>query len=71
MKNLGKKRLDVSKRWQKNVLKSREELWSLMQTVAAYESKCSETAPSTVPDVINFYLTGKGIYLGKLVASLV
>ena len=67
-KNLGKKGLNVSKKMVKNVLSNPGRALDLTAKIAtAAASKNSKQALSTLPEVINFYHTGKGIYLGKFV----
>ena len=65
-KNLGKKGLNVSKKMAKNVLKNPGralEITSNIATAAATENP--KAALSTLPEVINFYHTGKGLYLPR------
>ena len=67
-KNLGKKGLNVSKRMAKNVLKNPGwalEIGSNVGTAFAFRSLTA--ALSSLPEVINFHHTGKGLYLGKFV----
>ena len=67
-KNLGKKVLNVSKKMAKNVLSNPGralDLTAKMATAAA--SRNSKQARSTLPELITFYNTGKGLYLGKFV----
>ena len=67
-KNLGYKGLDVSKKMAKNVLSNPElalDLTARKATAAA--SKNSKQAQATLPELITFYNTGKGLYLGKFV----
>ena len=67
-KNLGKKGLNVSKKMVKNVLSNPGRALDLTAKLAtAAASKNSKQALSTLPEVIDFYHTGKGIYLGKFV----
>ena len=65
-KNLGKKGLNVSKKMAKNVIKNRGRAFEIGANVrSAFVSKTPKAALSTLPEVINFYHTGKGLYLGK------
>ena len=67
-KNLGKKGLNVSKKMAKNVLSNPGRALDLTAKIAtAAASKNSKQALSTLPEVITFYNTGKGLYLGKFV----
>ena len=67
-KNLGKKALNVSKKMAKSVLSNPGralDLTAKINTAAA--SRNSKQALSTLPELIKFYNTGKGLYLGKFV----
>ena len=67
-KNLGKKGLNVSKKMAKSVLSNPGpalDLTAKIATVAAFRN--SKQALSTLPELIIFYNTGKGLYLGKFV----
>ena len=67
-KNLGKKGLNVSKKMAKNVLSNPGRALDLTAKIAtAAASRNSKQALSTLPDLITFYKTGKGLYLGKFV----
>ena len=67
-KNLGKKGLNVSKNMSKNVLSNPGRALDLTAKIAtAAASKNSKQALSTLPELITFYNTGKGLYLGKFV----
>ena len=67
-KNLGKKRLSVSKKMAKNVLSNPGGALDLTAKVAtAAASRNSKQALSTLPELITYYNTGKGLYLGKFV----
>ena len=67
-KNLGKKGLNVSKKMAKNVLSNPGRALDLTAKVAtAVLSKNSKQALSTLPELITFYNTGKGLFLGKFV----
>ena len=67
-KNLGKKGLNVSKKMAKNVLSNPGRALDLTTKIAtAAASRDSKQALSTLPELITFYNTGKGLYLGKFV----
>ena len=67
-KNLGKKGLNVSKNMAKNVLSNPGRALDLTTKIAtAAASRNSKQALSTLPELITFYNTGKGLYLGKFV----
>ena len=67
-KNLGKKRLNVSKKMAKNVLSNPGRALDLTEKIAtAAASRNSKQALSTLPELITFYNTGKGLYLGNFV----
>ena len=67
-KNLGKKGLNVSKKMAKNVLSNPGIALDLTAKIAtAAASRNSKQALSTLPELITFYNTGKGLYLGKFV----
>ena len=67
-KNLGKKGLNVSKKMAKNVLSNPGRALDLRDKKAtAAASRNSKQALSTLPELITFYNTGKGLYLGKFV----
>ena len=67
-RNLGKKGLNVSKKMAKNVLSSPARALDLTANIAtAAASRNSKQALSTLPELITFYNTGKGLYLGKFV----
>ena len=67
-KNLGKKGLNVSKKMAKNVLSNTGRALDLTAKIAtAAASRNSKQALSTLPELIKFYNTGKGLYLGKFV----
>ena len=51
-----------------NVLKKPERTFELGANVGtAFASQSPKAASSTFPEVINFFYTGKGLHLGKLV----
>ena len=67
-KNLGKISAKAGKKLAKNVLSNPGRALDLTAKIAtAAASKSPKAALSTLPEVINFYHTGKGIYLGKFV----
>ena len=67
-KNLGKSSVKVGKKLAKNVLKNPSRALDITANIAtAAASRSSKHVLSTVPEVINFYHTGKVIYLGKFV----
>ena len=67
-KNLGKKGLNISKKVAKNVLSNPGRALDLTAKIAtAAASRNSKQALSTLPELITFYNTGKGLYLGKFV----
>ena len=69
-KNLGRKKKSAKagKKLAKNVLSNPGRALDLTAKIAtASASKSPKTALSTLPEVINFYHTGKGLYLGRFV----
>ena len=67
-KNLGKKGLNVSKKMARNLLSNPGRALDLTAKIAtAAASRNSKQALSTLPELITFYNTGKGLYLGKFV----
>ena len=67
-KNLGKISAKAGKKLAKNVLSNPAQALDLTAKIATIAStKSPKAALSTLPEVINFYHTGKGIYLGKFV----
>ena len=65
-KNLGKKGLNVSKKMAKNVLNNPGRALDLTAKIStAAASRNSKQAPSTLPELITFYNTGRGLYLVK------
>ena len=67
-KNLGKKGLNVSKKMAKNVLKNPTRALDITANIAtAAASRNPKNVMSTLPELITFYNTGKGLYLGKFV----
>ena len=67
-KNLGKISAKAGKKLAKNVLSNPGRALDLTAKIAtAAASKSPKAELSTLPEVINFYHTGKGLYLGKFV----
>ena len=67
-KNLGKRGLNVSEKMARNVLINPGRALDLTAKIAtAAASQNSKQALSMLPDMITFYNTGKGLYLGKFV----
>ena len=67
-KNLGKISAKAGKKIAKNVLSNPGRALDLTAKIAtAAATKSPKAALSTLPEVINFYHTGKGVYLGKFV----
>ena len=67
-KNLGEKRLNISKKMAKNVSSNPGRALDLTAKKAtAAASRKSKQALSTLPELIAFYNTGNGLYLGKFV----
>ena len=67
-KNLGKSSVKVGKKLAKIVLSNPGRALDLTAKIAtAAASKNSKQALSTLPELITFYNTGKGLYLGKFV----
>ena len=67
-KNLGKKGLNLSKMIAKNSIKYPGRPLEIGANVCSgFASRSPEAALSSLPEVINFYHTGKGLYLGKFV----
>ena len=65
-KNLGKKGLNASKKMAKKVLTNPGRALSLTAKLAtAAASRNSKQALSTLPELITFYHTGKGLYLPR------
>ena len=66
--NLGKKGLHVSKKLAKNVLKNQGRALEIGANVGtAFTTRSPKAALSSLSEVIKFYHTGKGLYLGKFV----
>ena len=67
-KNLGKISAKAGKKLAKNVLSNPGRALDLTAKIAtAAATKSPKAALSTLPEAINFYHTGKGLYLGKFV----
>ena len=67
-KNLGKKGLNVSKKMAKNVLKNPRRALDITANIAtAAASRNPKNVMKTLPEIKNFFNTGKGVYLGKFV----
>ena len=65
-KNLGKKGLNLSKKMAKNVLKNPGRALEIGANVGtAFASRNPKAALTSLPEVINFYHTGKGLYLPR------
>ena len=65
-KNPGKKGLNLSKKMAKNVLKSPGRALEIGANVGtAFASRNPKAALTSLPEVINFYHTGKGLYLPR------
>ena len=66
--NLGKLSSKAGKKLAKNVLSNPGRALDLTAKLAtAAATKSPKAALSTLPEVINFYHTGRGLYLGKFV----
>ena len=64
--SLGKKGLNVSKKMAKNVLKNPGRALEIGANVGtAFASRNPKAALTSLPEVINFYHTGKGLYLPR------
>ena len=67
-KNMGKFFAKAGKKLAKNVLSNPGRALDLTAKIAtAAATKSPKAALSTLPEVINFYHTGKSLYLGKFV----
>ena len=67
-KNLGKISSKAGKKLAKNVISNPGRALDLTAKIAtAAATKSPKAALSTLPEVINFYHTGEGLYLGKFV----
>ena len=64
--NLGKIGLNVSKKMAKNLLKNPGRALDITANIAtAAASRNPKNVMSTLPELITFYNTGKGLYLGQ------
>ena len=71
-KNLGKSSVKVGKKLAKKVLKNPSRALDITANIAsAAASRSPKNVLSTLTEVINFYHTGKGLYLGKFVKTLI
>ena len=67
-KNLGKISAKAGKKLAKSVLSNPGRALDLTAKIAtAAATKSPKAALSALPEVINFYPTGRGVYLGKFV----
>ena len=67
-KNLGKISAKAGKKLAKSVLSNPARALDLTAKIAtAAATRSPKPSLSTIPEVINFYHTGKGLYLGKFV----
>ena len=67
-KNLGKISAKAGKKIAKNVLNNPGRALDLTAKIAtAAATKSPKAALSTLPEVINFYHKGRGVYLGKFI----
>ena len=65
-KNLGKKGLNVSKKMAKNVLKNPSRALDITANIAiAAASRNPKNVMKSLPELITFYNTGKGLYLPR------
>ena len=70
-KNLGKASAKAGKKLATNVLNNPGRALEIGANIgSAAISRNPKAALSTIPDVIKFYHTGKGLYLGKFVKFL-
>ena len=67
-KNLGTKGLNATKKMAKDVSKNPGRALDITANIAtAAASRNNKAVLSTLPELITFYNTGKGLYLGKFV----
>ena len=67
-KSLGKKRLNVSKKMVRNVLKNPSRALDFTANITrAAASRISKKVMKSLPELITFYNTGKWLYLGNFV----
>ena len=72
LKNLGKKGLNLSKKLAKNVLSNPTRALDLTAKIAtAAASRNFKQALSTLRQLITFYKTGKGLYLGNFFQAFI
>ena len=65
-RNLGKNGLNVSKKMAKNILKNPGRALEIGANVGtAFAPRNPKAALTSLPEVINFYHTGKGLYLPR------
>ena len=65
-KKLGRKELNMSKSMAKNVLNNPTSALDItVNIVAAAANKIPKNVMKTLPELINFFDTSKGLYLGK------
>ena len=68
IKNLGKISSKAGKKLAKNVISNPGKALVLTAKIAtAVATKSPKAALSTLPEVINFYHTGRGVFLGKFI----
>ena len=66
--NLGRKGLNVSKKMAKNVLNNPTRALDFTANIAAAAATRSpKNVMKSLPELITFYNTGRGLYLGKFV----
>ena len=67
-KNLGKKGLHISKKMTKNVLNNPSSVFDITANLAtAAANRNPKNVMKSLPELITFYNTGKGLYLGKFI----
>ena len=67
-KNLGIKEVNVSKKMAKIVMKNPRRALDITANIAtAAASRKPKAALTALPELITFYITGKGFYLGRFV----
>ena len=68
-KNLGKKGVNTSKKMAKNILSNprRALIWKAKIPTAAASKNSKQALSSVLPDLITFYNTGSGLYIGNFV----
>ena len=71
-KKLGENRLDESKLMAKNVLKNPGRALEIGANVgSAFVSRSPKAVSSSLPEVISFYHSGNGLYLGNFVKVII